>query len=86
MAVNLSSWVLKEAGYKALAAYHSSTKINWKSFDLRYLPSGAPVLYFIQPLGHLKNGVQTDPGVELISSLSGDAGVLVGVVIAQQKD
>ncbi|KAK8853100.1 holo-[acyl-carrier-protein] synthase [Kwoniella newhampshirensis] len=70
-----SRWTLKEASYKSLAS-HLPTLPTWKSLEVTHLPSGQPIL---RP---------TDRTIterySLMGSLSHDAGVVVGVVIAQQ--
>ena len=81
--------MLKEAAYKSLSLRY----LTWKSFDLRYLPNGAPTIHLIANgldsekggLGEDGRGLAHEGGVNLMASLSGDAGVLVGVVIALRK-
>ncbi|OCF32207.1 hypothetical protein I316_06121 [Kwoniella heveanensis BCC8398] len=92
-------WALKEAAYKslsptlhALAVSASSNspdaaeanaivpkapKLNWKDLDIIKHPSGGLVLRPTNPMYDAKYG--------LLASLSHDAGVVVGVVIAQLK-
>ncbi|OCF40778.1 hypothetical protein I317_05390 [Kwoniella heveanensis CBS 569] len=92
-------WALKEAAYKslsptlhALAVSASSSssdaaeanaivpetpKLNWKDLDIIKHPSGGLVLRPTNPMYEAKYG--------LMASLSHDAGVVVGVVIAQLK-
>ena len=60
--------MLKEAGYKAL----SDSLLSWKSFELKHSARGAPELALVE-----------NAGVHLLASLSHDAGIVVGVVIAQ---
>ncbi|CAD6588418.1 MAG: hypothetical protein TREMPRED_005054 [Tremellales sp. Tagirdzhanova-0007] len=88
-----SRWTLKEAAYKSLSTYQLSTKLTWKSLHLRHLPTGAPILHLDQKSPSVDNpegAGQTAAGVdgeqvELMASLSGDAGIVVGVVIAVRK-
>jgi holo-[acyl-carrier protein] synthase len=81
----ISRWVLKEAAYKALSA-HISTGLTWKSLEVDHLPSGQPTIRYSPS----DTTVGRSPGlvgmeVDLMCTLSHDAGVVVGVVIAQTK-
>lgn len=78
-------WVLKEAAYKALSARYA---VTWKSLEVDHSPSRQPVVRYIRPnatnsTGGLGVAINTD-GIELMCTLSHDAGVVVGVVIAQK--
>jgi len=79
-------WTLKEAAYKSLPSYLPAQRLGWKSLDVRYLPNGAPTLHLIK--GNAINNDNADGSdlrVDFMASLSGDAGVLVGVVVALRK-
>lgn len=76
------SWVLKEAAYKALPAHHLPQRLSWKSLDLRYLLNGAPTLHLVHPDAP---GVTVVGGVQFMATISGDAGVVVGVVVASGR-
>ncbi|RXK38609.1 holo-[acyl-carrier-protein] synthase [Tremella mesenterica] len=68
-----SRWTAKEAAYKALPF----PRVTWKSLDLRYMSNGRPTLHYISRT--------TEEKVTLLLSLSGDAGVVVGVVVVESK-
>ncbi|WWC64441.1 uncharacterized protein I303_107051 [Kwoniella dejecticola CBS 10117] len=68
-------WALKEAAYKSLSAHLHG--ISWKDLHITHTKSGAPVLYPTQK-DHRDR-------FDLIGSLSHDAGMVVGMVIAQFK-
>lgn len=82
-------WAIKEAAYKSLYPY---VKTTFRSFDLRKSKGGQPKLHLI---GHTTpekshGGGDGDSNidveaVDLVASLSHDAGVVVGVVIAQRR-
>lgn len=81
----MSRWVLKEAAYKALSP-HISTGLTWKSLDVDHLPSGQPTIRYA-PVDTTSGRSATLVGmdIDLMCTLSHDAGVVVGVVIAQTK-
>ncbi|WWC71880.1 uncharacterized protein I206_105839 [Kwoniella pini CBS 10737] len=70
-----SRWTLKEASYKSLSNH--LLKINWKDLEINKNKNGSLNLYPIQKDHRDK--------FNLIASLSHDAGLIVGVVIAQFK-
>lgn len=79
----MNRWVLKEAAYKAISAH---VPLTWKSLEVDNLPSGRPIIQY--------NPDDTTTGrstslvgmeVDLMCTLSHDAGMVVGVVIAQTK-
>jgi len=74
-------WVLKEAAYKAISAH---VHLTWKSLEVDKLPSGQPTMRYSADdttTGRSTSMVGTE--VDLMCTLSHDAGVVVGVVIAQ---
>ncbi|RSH94045.1 hypothetical protein EHS25_006699 [Saitozyma podzolica] len=83
-------WAIKEAAYKSL---YPHVRTTFRSFDLRKSKgSGQPKLHLI---GHTTSKPEQSHGdgdsnidveeVDLVASLSHDAGVVVGVVIAQRR-
>jgi holo-[acyl-carrier protein] synthase len=76
-------WVLKEAAYKALSAH---VPLTWKSLEVDNLPSGQPTIRY-SPDDTTTGRSTSMVGMELdlMCTLSHDAGVVVGVVIAQTK-
>lgn len=86
-------WVLKEAAYKSIS---SRFHVGWKDLQVNHLPSGQPTIKYT-PDPKTKTSTsnamtrtrssQSDVGMEshidLMCTLSHDAGVVVGVVIAQ---
>jgi phosphopantetheinyl transferase (holo-ACP synthase) len=78
-------WVLKEAAYKALSA-HIPIGLNWKSLDVDNLPSGQPTIrYLPDDTSTGRDAPMVGMDVDFMCTLSHDAGVVVGVVIAQTK-
>jgi phosphopantetheinyl transferase (holo-ACP synthase) len=70
---------LKEAAYKSISFLEFDSKITWKSFEVKY-ERGAPKI-------RLKDGMRLKEGgtVDLMGSLSHDAGCVVGVCVAIRK-
>lgn len=82
-------WAIKEAAYKALTpslpllrSMQPDYRLTFHSFDLVHT-RGAPRLDILRMKGGSSEGEQLE-GISLMSSLSHDAGVVVGVVLAQQ--
>jgi len=76
-------WVLKEAAYKAISAH---VPLNWKSLEVDKLPSGQPTIrYGTDDTTAGRSTSMVGMEVDLMCTLSHDAGVVVGVVIAQTK-
>ncbi|ORY24963.1 4'-phosphopantetheinyl transferase superfamily [Naematelia encephala] len=74
-------WTLKEAAYKSLPP-NLQHGITWSTFNIIHHPTGSPLLAFqdSEKTEHLSpRGV----GAAFLCSLSHDADVCVGVVIAQ---
>lgn len=65
-------WVAKEAAYKALPF----SGVTWKTLDLHHTAKGQPVLR------HTSHASDTCDAVRLMLSISHDADVVVGVVVA----
>lgn len=81
----LYRWVLKEAAYKALSA-HVPVGLTWKSLHVDHLPSGQPTIRFIaDDTTTGRSATMQGMEVDLMCTISHDAGVVVGVVIAQTK-
>ena len=77
--------MLKEAAYKALSG-HISAGLNWKSLHVDNLPSGQPTIrYSPDETSFGRDASMVGMDVDLMCTLSHDAGVVVGVVIAQTK-
>ncbi|WWD19514.1 holo-[acyl-carrier-protein] synthase [Kwoniella shandongensis] len=72
-----SRWTLKEASYKSLASHLPGHPPTWKSLEITHSPSGQPIL---RPTDRI-----VAEKYSLMGSLSHDAGVVVGVVIAQRS-
>ncbi|WVW86015.1 hypothetical protein I302_108053 [Kwoniella bestiolae CBS 10118] len=68
-------WALKEAAYKSLSPHLPG--ITWKDLQITHSPIGSLVLYPTRK--------EYRERFELLGSLSHDAGMVVGVVIAQFK-
>ena len=76
-------WVLKEAAYKAISAH---VPLTWKLIEVDNLPSGQPTIRYSPDdttTGRRTSMVGME--VDLMCTLSHDAGVVVGVVIAQTR-
>jgi len=79
----MDRWVLKEAAYKALSAH---VPLTWKSLEVDNLPSGQPTIRYIpDDTTAGRSAMMVGMEVDLMCTLSHDAGVVVGVVIAQTK-
>ena len=58
----------------------------WKSLEVDHLPSGQPIIrYLSEDTTAGRSAAMIGMGVDLMCTLSHDAGVIVGVVIAQTK-
>lgn len=88
--LTLPRWAIKEAAYKAiipslpllgLPGHH----VGFHTFDLTH-DRGAPVLRIISRSKGSNGATDRDPfgRVSLMSSISHDGGVVVGVVLAQR--
>jgi phosphopantetheinyl transferase (holo-ACP synthase) len=76
-------WVLKEAAYKALSVH---VPLTWKALEVDRLPSGQPTIrYSPDDTTTGRSTSMVGMEVDLMCTLSHDAGVVVGVVIAQTK-
>jgi phosphopantetheinyl transferase (holo-ACP synthase) len=76
-------WVLKEAAYKAISAH---VPLTWKSLEVNNLPSGQPTIrYNTNDTTTGRSTSMVGMELDLMCTLSHDAGVVVGVVIAQTK-
>ncbi|WVQ73008.1 hypothetical protein IAR50_002571 [Cryptococcus sp. DSM 104548] len=73
-----SRWCIKEAAYKSLSPLLPRPP-SWKSFQLVHSPSGQPSLDIVQEQDQMRERWR------LMSTLSHDAGVVVGVVLALDK-
>lgn len=82
-------WVLKEAAYKSISSRYP---VGWKDLHVDHLPSGQPRIRYTPPPtpptsipgpeGDTRfDGMESH--LDLMCTLSHDAGVVVGVVIAQ---
>jgi len=79
----MNRWVLKEAAYKAISAH---VPLTWKSLEVDKLPSGQPTIrYNPEDTTTGRSTAMVGMEVDLMCTLSHDAGVVVGVVIAQTK-
>ena len=79
----MNRWVLKEAAYKAISAH---VPLTWKSLEVDKLPSGQPTIrYNPEDTTTGRSTSMVGMEVDLMCTLSHDAGVVVGVVIAQTK-
>ncbi|TYJ57117.1 hypothetical protein B9479_002218 [Cryptococcus floricola] len=76
-----SRWCIKEAAYKSLTPLLPRPP-SWKSFHLAHSPSGQPSLDIVQLPGLGGGGGER---WRLMATLSHDAGVVVGVVVALDK-
>lgn len=74
-------WAIKEAGYKALSPYFLT---SFHSFDMSKHASGQPSLRLVAPLSI--TGVLKPEDVQLMTTISHDAGVLAAVVVALRTD
>lgn len=74
-------WATKEAGYKALSPYFLT---SFHSFDMCKHASGQPNLRLVAPLSI--RGVLKPDDVQLMTTISHDAGVLAAVVVAFKTD
>ena len=86
-------WAIKEAAYKSLSSICSG-RLIWSSFDLDHRPGGSPQLSLTSnqfPIKHRDPDDPNGPSPSLLStpnditfmpSISHDAGVVVGVVLA----
>ncbi|ODN81497.1 hypothetical protein L202_01919 [Cryptococcus amylolentus CBS 6039] len=85
-----SRWCIKEAAYKSLTPLLPRPP-SWKSFHLAHSPSGQPSLDIVQLPGPGLPGLGGGGGGgggerwRLMATLSHDAGVVVGVVVALDK-
>ncbi|KAI9638070.1 4'-phosphopantetheinyl transferase superfamily [Dioszegia hungarica] len=77
-----SRWCLKEAAYKSLSS-HSHPR--WTGFDIHTSSYSAPTIRFTDRLLLRSGATLRREEVEMMASLSNDAGVVVGVVIAMRK-
>lgn len=84
MVYSMHRWTLKEAAYKAVPPHYLARRLTWKSLDLRYPPSGGPILQLSEDMLGKNEEASTEGGLKFLASLSHDAGIVVGVVVAQQ--
>lgn len=79
-------WCLKEAAYKSLSSH---IRPRWSGFDILTGPHAPPRIRMTDRLILRRDSdlgpAMSDGQVELMASLSNDAGVVVGVVIAMKK-
>lgn len=80
--LTLLRWCLKEAAYKSLSTH---VHPHWTGFQLVSSPHQPPAISMTDRVKWRNSSRLTAGDVEMMCSLSNDAGVVVGVVVAMTK-